>query len=202
VRRWIILIGRGGTVLLAIGLALLLVSFIPAAQTGNFSGDIGVFPKRFELLGMQLVLTPQQGLRLTVTANGTLNVYLLEVNAWQTLTDWINNERPPQNGDFYNITNLDAFLEANPNTIGWQTNVNNGMVEHEYVPTRITNASVIISNPSSEYVRASYEGSITGFVAPVSKVRTLATWTIPAGLVLALPWLTGLLRTKTKQHES
>jgi len=197
-RRWMILIGRGGTVLVAIGLALLLVSFIPAMQTYTFSVSPATFPQRFDILDAQVGLTPQRGLRFTITADGTLNVYLLEINAWLTLLDWIRENQIQQNGDLYNITNLDAFLETNPNYIVWQTNILDGTVEYEYIPTKITNASVVISNPGSEPVAVTYERSITGVVAPVSKVRTLALWTIPTGFVLALPWLTDLLRTKTK----
>jgi hypothetical protein len=200
-RRWIILTGRSGTVLLAIGLALLLVSFIPPIQTQNFSGSLGVLAESFEVSGMELVLTPQLGLSLAVSANGTLNVYLLEVNAQQALTKWIN-EHQPQTSSFYDITNLEAFLEAEPNTVGWQTSINNERTEHEYIPTKITNASIVISNPSSGFVTVSLEGSITGFVGPASKVRTLATWIIPTGLVLALPWLADSLRTKTKRPRS
>jgi len=198
VKRWVPLIGRGGTAFIAVGLALLLVSFIPVAQTGAFSGTTTAFPQRFEILSMPRVLTPQQGLRFIVQANGTLNIYLLEVDAWQTVVEWINTNRPQQNGYLFNITNLEAFLEANPDSIGWQTNILDGTVEYEYIPTKITNASLVISNPSSESVAVTYDGSITGVVAPVSKVRTLALWTIPTGFVLALPWLTDLLRTKTK----
>ena len=199
-RRWMILIGRSGTVLLAVGLALLLVSLIPPMQTRNFSAGLEVLAGNFEISGMVLVLTPQQGLSFAVSADGTLNVYLLEVNG-PTLIEWIF-EHQPQTGDLYNITNLEAFLEADPSTVSWQTSISNERTEHEYIPTKITNASIVISNPSSGSVTASLEGSITEFLGPASKVRTQATWIIPTGIVLALPWLAGSLRTKAKRPES
>jgi hypothetical protein len=144
-------------------------------------------------------LTPQQGLKIKMTFSGTLNVYLLEVST-QTLYDWIRMHHPEQNmtyPNFFNVTRLEEFLEANPNSISWQTQMLEGTVE--YTPTRVTNATVILSNPSSDNVRVEYDGSIMSLVAPGTKVRTLALWAIPIGFVLALPWLIDAWRTKVRQ---
>jgi hypothetical protein len=201
-KRWIILLGRGGTVLIAIGLALLLVSLIPSAQLGSFAGGGWViFPKRFEA-SFEDILTPQQGLQVTITTNDTLTVYILEVSI-QTLYDWISEHQLEQGmtpPDFSNVTNLEAFLEANPDSIGWQGEIRNGKIE--YVPTKVTNATLIFSNPSSDYITVEYEGSITALVAPGTKVRNLAQWTIPIGFALTLPWLTQLWKEKTTHRSA
>lgn len=199
-KRWIIFLGRGGTVLIAIGLALLLVSLIPSAQLGSFtvSGWV-IYPKRFET-SFEGVLTPQQGLRVTITANDTLTVYILEVRA-STLYEWINEHHPEKEMTFdFNVTNLEEFLEENPNKIGWQEEMQEG--EIEYVPTKVTNATLVFSNPSSNYIRVDYEGSMISLVAPETKVRNLAQWAIPIGFVLALPWLTQLWKEKTTRRGS
>ena len=202
-KRWIIFLGRGGTVLITMSLALLLASLIPPAQIGTFGGGAHVRSKTFEPLSYyEPVLTPQQGLQVTMTANGTLNVYLLEVST-QTLYDWINEHYPEQEMTFpyfFNVTRLEEFLEANPDSIGWQGEMREGKIE--YVPTKVTNATLIFSNPSSDYIIVDYEGSITSLVAPRTKVRNLAQWTIPIGFVLALPWLAQLWKEKTTHRGS
>ena len=201
-KRWIIFLGRGGTVLITIGLALLLVSLIPSAQLSSFGGTTFVAPNKFRPLSyFEYVptLTPQQGIQVTITANGTLNVYMLEEST-QTVYDWISEHHPEQEMtfDFFNLTRLEEFLEANPDSISWQKEMREGKIE--YVPTKVTNVTIILSNPSSDHITVEYEGSKTSLVAPGTKVRNLAQWTIPIGLVLALPWLTQLWKEKTTRR--
>lgn len=201
-RRWIILLCRGGTILLAVSLALLLVSLIPAAQTGDFSSTWPVHPETFEIPYTPFfifVLTPQQSLRISLTANGTLNVYLLEVKS-QTIYTWIN-EHYPGVADPSNITYFEEFLETNLPPIGWQE-INKANFEVEYVPTKITNVTLVFSNPSSNPIFALYTGSISSLVAPKNKVLTLAQWAIPIGIALTLPWLINFLRIKTRRYDS
>lgn len=187
-KRWIIFLGRGGTVLITISLAMLLVSLIPSAQLATSAGTTAVPPKWVQSF-IETTLTPQQGLQITIWANGTLDVYILEVSS-QVLYEWVGD-------DFLNVTDLEEFLEANPGLIGWYDEVRNGRIKHEYVPTKVTNATLVFSNPSSEYVPVDYEASRTSRIAPETKVRNLAQWTIPIGFVLSLPWLTQMWKKKT-----
>ena len=185
-KRWIIFLGRGGTVLVAIGFALLLVSFFPSAQLISTGGSGLIIRKMFET-PFERVLTPQQGLEITITADGTLTVYILEVSS-QTIYNWI--------GDYNNsITGLEEFLEANPDSIGVQKEMSEG--EIEYIPTKVTNATLILSNPGSDHITWEFEVSITAILAPGTKVRNLAQWTIPIGFVLALPWLAQLWKERS-----
>jgi len=200
-KRWIIFLGRGGTVLIAIGLALLLASFIPSVQLGGFVGTTFVAPKKFHPLAyFEAVptLTPQQEIQVTITANGTLKVYLLEVST-QAVYDWISEHHPEQEMtfDFFNLTRLEEFLEANPDSISWQEEIRNGKIGYGYVSTKVTNVTIILSNPTSDYIIVDYEGTKTSIVAPGTKVRNLAQWTIPIGFVLTLPWLARLWKEKT-----
>jgi len=189
-KRWIIFLGRGGTILFSVGLALLLVSLIPSAQLGTQGGKTAVPPKWVQP-SIEQILTPQQGLQIIVTANGTLDVYILEVSS-QALYQEVDN-------DFLNLTDLEKFLEANPSLIGWHNEVNNGTIEHEYVPTKVTNATLVFSNPSSEYVPVDFEASITSRIAPGTKVLNLAQWVIPIGFVLSLPWLNQIWKRRTRK---
>jgi len=133
-KRWIIFLGRGGTVLITIGLALLLVSLIPSAQLATSAGTTAVPPKWVQSF-IETILTPQQGLRITIAANGTLDVYILEVSS-QVLYQWVGD-------DFLSVTDLEEFLEANPGLIGWYDEVRDGRIKHEYVPTKVTNATLV-----------------------------------------------------------
>ena len=189
-KRWIIFLGRGGTILVSVGLALLLVSLIPSAQLGTQGGTTAVPPKWVQPLNEQ-ILTPQQGLQITVTANGTLDVYILEVSL-QVLYQGMED-------DFLNATDLEKLLDANLSLIGWHDEVDNGTIEHEYVPTKVTNATLVFSNPGSEYVPVDFEVAITSRIAPGTKVRNLAFWVIPIGFVLVLPWFTQMWKRRTKR---
>jgi hypothetical protein len=198
-RRWIILFSRCGTVLLAVGLALLLVSLIPA-QIGAFTTVMTtLYPRTWTMGGYEGFLTPKLGLSLNVTANATLNIYVIE-EPFQTIYNWIFDRYP--NMTPFNVTYLEEFLKANPNSIGWQTAIDNGSIEYDYIPTKIINATLIFSNPSLN--STSVEGQVSGIeqVAPATKVRTLAQWTIPIGLLLTLPWLIDSAKKETKRHGS
>jgi len=200
VRRWAIPLGRGGTVLIAIGLALLLVSLIPTYQTSTFMSSSYVYPKRWEAWHYDYVLTPQQSLHISVTANDTLSVYLLQVNT-QTIYTWISDHYPDKI-DFWNISYFEEFLDKNSESIHWQDEIQNGKIEYEYIPTKVTNTTLVLSNPSSNVVRIEYGGSLIASVAPIGKVRTLAQWAIPFGFLLSIPWLIDVLKSKKWRHVS
>jgi hypothetical protein len=87
--RWITLLGRTGTVILAIGLALLIAWLIPSGVNYR-SGWMGpIEPEQYETAEPQ-VWSPQNGLQISVEATGNVNVYLLgvslpELGNWKTL---------------------------------------------------------------------------------------------------------------------
>jgi len=194
-KRWAILLGRCGTVLLSIGLAMLLVSFIPSAQTSTTERAFFLYPNEWRG-NDEGILTPQQSLRFSVDTNGTLKVYVLEVN-FGTVWQWIN-ERHPGMGIYSNVTFFEEFLAANPEPIAWQYEIPNGRIEYEYVPTKITNTTVFFSNPTLNSDWVQYSAFLSAVVAPRGKVRTLAEWAMPFGVVLALPWLISWLRTRRR----
>lgn len=197
-KRWTIFAGRLGTILMAISLAMLLASLIPPAQTGNFGGTRMVQSKMFlPLSQFQPVLTPRQGIQVKITANGTFMFYLLEVES-QVLSDWIGEHHPEPDEDFFSVTNLEDFLEANRASISWlEKEIHEGTIE--YAPTKVTKATLIFSNPSGYQIIVDYEGVMISLIAP-RKVRSLTLWTLPIGLVLALPWFTQLWKEKTSKE--
>ena len=207
--RWILFFGRGGTVLITIGLALLLASLLPHTQIASSHVMTDVPPKVSQRANLEwhyspgwdqlsqptyeILLTPQQGLRIWIYSNGTLNVYILE-DISQLFYQWVGAE-------VLNVTDLEEFLDANPSVIGWSSEVHHGYIEDEYVPTKVTNATLVFSNPSSEHVRVHSDVALMSRLTRI-KVRNLGQWAIPIGFVLSLPWLTQKWKRKTRRKLS
>jgi hypothetical protein len=197
----IILLGRLGTVFVAVGLALLLVSLIPTYSTLSFASSEQVPPRTFQPLGMVpfgnipsnvtfygayfTTLTPQEELNVKLTSNGTIDAYLLKIN-FDTLFQSLNGS-PGNSG---NVTLLETYLTSNPGVIAWQGQTTNGTVD--YTPTSIINSTLIFSNPTQNTIILQYNGRILNLLAPQNKTRTLAFGAIPIGFILALPWLIDL----------
>jgi hypothetical protein len=214
VKRWTILLGRGGTILVVIGCAVLLVSLIPSATIGTLKGSGGLEGKTWGIR-YETILTPQQSLNINITANNTLKIYLLEVS-YQTIYEWINETYPlnltlpqPQNSGIeliynWNETYLIGFLEflkANQqNAIPIEKEISGDVTTSlEYTPTKMTNITLILRNPNPDFVEVNYEGSISLIMAPKAKMQTISQITIPVGFVLALPWIINFLKTKKEK---
>jgi len=198
-KRWTVLSGRIGTVLLAIGLALLLVSLIPpmGGQTSSSMGSFYFYPRLWQTLFEQL-LTPQQNLHFSVTANGTLSVYLFEIGS-VVILDWIREHHSEALDYLSNVTYFEEFLQANPASSIWQREIHSEKIEQDYTPTKVTNVTLVLSNPNPDFVSINYSTEVETLIAPTGKVKTLAIWIIPLGFVLALPWLIDLWRAKTRR---
>jgi len=198
---WKVLLSRTGTVLVAAGLALLLVSLIPPARTTSFSSADQVPPETFLPLGSSIgpfadanitsyarffsVLTPQQELKVDFSNNGTVDVYLLKINL-ESLMNTLGNER--------SVASLNDYLQSNPDLIGWQGEILDGTLD--YIPTQVINVTLLFSNPSQNTVSVAYDGSIFSLIAPTGKVQTLGIFAIPIGVVLTLPGLQNLMKSR------
>jgi hypothetical protein len=182
-KRGKIILGRLGTVLIAISLALLLVSVIPQINLVTSTGSMPVNPEQVYTTSYR-TLTPQQGLRVNVTVEGTVNVYLLEVGT----------EEPSLGVSmlFANATELQKFLDTNPNLVVWENKVENGSFNQEFTPTKVMNATLVFYNPTSEKTTVDYNVELTSSVAPGEKVRNIAYWAAPIGIILAIPWILDL----------
>ena len=201
-KRWLIVLGRSGTVLVAIGLALMLVSLIPLASTGSFSAGGTIAPNSFQVIWGDSspfgkingtfyslffsTLTPQQELIVEIECDDKIDVYLLKINNMDLIYNFSGTDR--------NVSLLEEFLQVNPDLIGWQSEMIEGVVD--YIPTEVIYATLIFSNPSPNRISIEYTGRILRLLAPTGKVQTLAVWAIPIGFVLALPWFLDLRKSK------
>jgi len=189
-KRWTTVLGRVGTVLIAISLALLLVSLIPQINLVTSAGVMPVSPEQVYTTSYR-VLTPQQGLGIKVTVEGTINVYFLEVGAEEPY--------PGVGMLFADATELQEFLDANPDLIIWEYNLEDGYAERYYIPTKVMNITLVFYNPSSADAILDYEVTLTSTVAPGEKVRNIAFWTTPIGIILALPWLVNIWKQRKQK---
>ena len=77
--RWITLLGRIGTVILMIGLALLVFSLIPSGARYEPGGSQPIGPEQYMLEELWVYL-PQTGLQISVESTDNVHVYLLGVS--------------------------------------------------------------------------------------------------------------------------
>ena len=195
-KRWTIVVGRLGTVLIAVSLALLLVSLIPQINLVSFSASMGVPPGMVQATSSR-VLNPQQGIEIRATVEGTVNLYLLEVSSSEIF--------PGTGGPIFsaNTTDLLEFLDTNPDLIIWNYNLEDETFEGSYTPTKIMNATLVFHNPSlDEDARVDYDLSLISTVAPGEKVRNIAYWAAPIGFVLAIPWLVNMWKQRKQSLDS
>jgi hypothetical protein len=192
VKRWTTILGRGGTTLIAISLALLLVSIIPQPQLSSTEGRTPLLPDQLSIVFTPGALTPQQELQLAVTVEGTLKVYLLEISVEFRLGEGIFELG-------FNLTDLQELEEEHPDKIIWEDPVENSDYERSFTPTRVMNATVVFYNPSSEIAIAEYDIALKSSLAPGEKVQTIAYWAAPIGIILASPWLLNIW--KQRKHK-
>jgi hypothetical protein len=207
VKRWSIVLGRGGTVLLSVGLALLLVSLIPSGQVGsptNLTGPLNAaswWGYDLRDLSPQPTLTPQQTLHITVSTTGSVNVTLIDTSV-QAIYNWMNDTHANMT-DWSSITYFQEFEKNNPTLIVWQREVDNGTIDYDYIPTEVVsidqvNMSLVVSNYGSKAVVVQYTASVENSVAPTGKVLILSEFAIPIGAALTLPWLNEFARARRK----
>ena len=217
--RWITLLGRIGTVILAIGLALLIAWLIPSGS-GSWSGwSQPIEPEQYiiERLG---VYSPQTGFQISVESTDNIRVYLLGVNSveldnWRTLVReaypdlddmWIRiftvplifvreaypDLDDPQIEDIMDIVWNVAVLDK-----GLQTHPEiilwdpppSSSFSHELFPADTLDIMAVVANPSSNTVEVETRITDLTALAPKERVILPAILLISIGIALAIPWL-------------
>ncbi|MEM2914692.1 MAG: hypothetical protein QXH91_04755 [Candidatus Bathyarchaeia archaeon] len=195
--RWIILIGRLGTVLLMTGLALGIISLIPPATTGfTTSGSSPMPPEKYVFLHTTSTLTPQTGLYISIESNNSLHVYFLDIfldDFQNWTTSWVreqfpNLEEPEVFVASRNITVLNAFLESHSDIVLWESDISNKLSK-EFFPTTISNFTAVVANLSLNLVQFEWEIEVITSLAPKERILFSIHLLIPLGLVLTIPWI-------------
>jgi len=182
---------RIGTILISISLALFLVSLIPASQGTQSSNTISSPPHSWQSY-YSIVLSPQLGLHVSAKGSGAFKVYVLEV-AVNEIYDWIFQHYP--GFDYSNITLLDEFLNARPTMIARQDQNQNLGIEYDFIPASVTNATLVIANPSIESLTLNLEVRTIRPFGP-SSITLLSEVTFVTGMLLILPWLRNRLGSR------
>jgi len=197
VKRWIGLLGRIGTVLTVVGLAMVLVYFIPPITSG-YSSTISQYlePETFATQTSQ-VYNPQSGVRLELDTNGTLDMYAFEISS-SSIYEWLGTYAPR---NWTALSTFQTFKDQHTDLLimQQQTPVGNSVVE--YVPAKVENVTFIFVNPSpTDSVNLSLKLQGIQVKASQGRLSIAMEVTIPLGVILAIPWLLSYTKERRKQR--
>lgn len=200
-RRGIYLAGRTGTSLFLIGLAFWLVYLIPSASFNSGSSASGqIAPEMYQ--GQHVTpLSATLGVHLEAHGNQSFRVVLLGVDYFSFFNwtyAWARDHGgiPYPPGQVYsgqeNYTTLEAYINQFPgNVLVDATGTASNPAIKDYTPTADTNATFTLANPTMQPLNMSYTIKYTATVAPQGSTLLISEILMPAGIVLALPWLSG-----------
>jgi len=194
------LLGRIGSILITMGLALTLVLSIPGKPvTGTYPPSRHIYPHSCAYIFPPSdipVPSPQYGLRISVTLNSSLQIYFVAIHPLQLreqFLSWIKEHYPLLNETqtmmgMYNASVLGAFLQTRPPEEILLTETVNGEWSIDFFPRKATNVTVVFSNPSLVLINVDVE--MTGIAIPMPKYHALMiTQTLlVSGTVSTVPW--------------
>jgi hypothetical protein len=172
--KWLVLIGRSGSALLALGLAFALLSIIPPAPSGGGGGPGWslIYPDHVSASSYGS-FTPRTGFHLSLSSNSSsIQFYILSKysHLW--------HPKPPE---------LEAYLQEHTDEILFSGTVDPEL-SLDFFPPRVTEVWFVYSNPST--MLANVTESFRYETVLVSKEQVLmpAVMLIVSGVLLALPW--------------
>jgi hypothetical protein len=189
--------------LIAIGLALTLVSFIPPARTRiERTNALYVEGKAFSFLSSTWVLTPQQVLKVGASADATVTIYLLDKNIGE-IYKWISQKVQTSTMDYYeidrslamNVSLFDDFLNEHPSSILMEKEVDTQHKSFEYSPTKVINVTLIVANRNLIPSYMNIHVEIATVIGP-SRAILLAQIFTPIGALLVFQWVFYSLKQK------
>lgn len=206
--RWIILLGRVGSVLLVIGLSFMLISQI--LMYGQKGGPSGLQPPgRWFIFGwssQMVICHPSKGVTVSMTTNNTLQLYFInmhpqQLSAWAY--SWVREHYPSLNGSqvlnrMNNKDVLEAFLMTHPEIL-----LNEGVNSKwfiEYFPPKVVNITMVLCNSLSTSASFNMEfASISTFV-PRQNAIPVAEVLIAVGVVFALPFSVMKIKDRVRSN--
>lgn len=192
--------GRVGMVLIALSLALYLVSLIPQGTVGLSEKDERTSAAQtFHILytSYRIPLNPQIGVQIVIHNNGTLNIKAFNLNITKVV-EWLDQQSPSHN---WNVTLLEEFVEAHQESLVRDQDIPAGNTTFTYIPSKIENSTIFVSNPTSTVVQWSYENKTITVIASPERIFFALMLTAPLGVVFSIPWLVTSLkhRRETKK---
>ena len=205
--RWIAFLGRTGSTLLVVGLTLALLSLVPTAPgMFNAMGGGNVRPENYYVLHSTRVGSPQIGARITVTVDtssslcfiynctSSVKLYLLTTHAFELMNwaeTWAKEHFPELDetqiwSQMYNVSVLHEFLQAHPEALLHNETVN-GEHSVDYFPSKVTNVTIVISNPSLMWADAEIRLVEIATLVPRERVVMPALMLLASGAILIFP---------------
>jgi hypothetical protein len=205
VKRQFYWIGRAGTLLLVVGIALTLVSLMPPSGDSTTGGSGRFPPKNMDVLSFPNLITPQQQIMLTVDADQPILIHILEVGE-SYFRGWIMERFPDLlldgvviGGDNSSLIALEAFLDAHSDSAIF--NVENKTISWEFTPKRVMNTTAIMANPSDLPTSYEYNVEMSTILAPKGVVLPQALILIIIGILISVPWTLSTISTKRPRSE-
>ena len=194
--RWVAAIGRTGTSLLVLGLALALVLIIPPMPSGGKWGVRGARKPFSYIHDFRGLFFLQTGLQISVTSNTTFQLYLLSTTPFQMtvqIRSWLAEQYPTMNStQIYelscNASIFETYLQAYSQDVLLQASVDEEW-SIEFFPPRMANVTFVYSNPSPTGV--DFDLLVTEVTTLVVKEQVLVPTVVLifSGGVLVLPWI-------------
>jgi len=199
-KRWITVAGRIGMVLVALSLALYLVSLIPQGVVGlSEKNEVMFKPQTFEIIytSYRIPLTPQVGVRIHISTNGTLQAKAFDLNITQVL-EWLGEHSPARN---WTVTLLDEFVASHAEFLVKEQEIPAGNTTFIYIPSKVENSTIIFSNPTSTKVKLSYENDTITVIAEPERILLALMITTPLGIALSTPWIAVAIKQKRENKK-
>ena len=213
------LLGRTGTVLLMVGLALIVV-WAPPPGSPHQSSSSGTMPAGEYKIGHRGVYRSQTGFEISVESSESVRVYLLGLSSGE-LEDWRTQVReayPDLDDMWIKIFTMPLVFvrEAYPDLddhqiedimdIVWNVSVlDKGLqtypeivlwqsppstaLSHEFFPEDVLAVTVVVANPSSGNATVRTRIRDLAALAPRDRVIVPAVLLISIGIALTVPWL-------------
>lgn len=182
-------LGRLGTTILAVCLALGVLAAIPKGSTGiSFTVATVIQPESYTLTGYPLSpisLNPQTILKLDFNSNATITLYIIGV-----LPQNITEDVEPDDVDQFK-----RFIEENADKVLLEK-VISGIATIEYAPEGVTKATLILLNEGAQAAQVTCRIEILATIAPTARLETALIYMMPVGAVLTGQWILFKIRKK------
>jgi len=194
--RVFVLLGRIGSILLATGLALGLVCVIPATSGPTIEPRWTSRPMTWTPYShpQYSPSNPQKGVRISVTSNSSLQIYVLGTHSLQLrewALSWVKEHFPSLNASqaywaTLDMSVLEAYLQTHPENVMLNEGVK-GEWSFEFFPPNVTNVTIVVSNPSLAPTSVDMKTTPIATLVPRQRAVTITEVLFATGIVLALP---------------
>jgi len=173
-------LGRIGTVLLAMCLALAILIFIPPASFGITSSGMSILmPETFMFIGGPLSLNPQLFIKAELSTNTTIKFYIINLPREDAIK-WVR---------IGNLTQFEEFIENNAEKVLLEETISGESATVEFTPGGIVNASFIVLNSDSHAAAINYKIELLASIAPKVRIIPAIAYLGPIGAILTGQWI-------------